>query len=88
VGRGPTPTATTVAVLVCEVRKQDARGEIFVTIVTIVTAVAVVTAMAVEGIASFVAVVAGVSQPRPMNGILVAMTVMNCTFASSGRLAM
>jgi len=28
------------------------------------------------------------SQPRPMNGILVAMTVMNCTLASSGRLAM
>jgi hypothetical protein len=27
-------------------------------------------------------------QPRPMNGILVAITVMNCTFASSGRLAM
>ena len=26
--------------------------------------------------------------PRPMNGILVAITVMNCTFASSGRLAM
>ena len=23
-------------------------------------------------------------QPRPMNGILVAMMVMNCTFASSG----
>jgi hypothetical protein len=27
-------------------------------------------------------------QPRPMNGILVAMTVMNWTLASSGRLAM
>ena len=27
-------------------------------------------------------------QPRPMNGILVAITVMNCTFASSGRPAM
>jgi hypothetical protein len=27
-------------------------------------------------------------QPRPPKGILVAMTVMNCTFASSGRLAM
>jgi hypothetical protein len=26
--------------------------------------------------------------PRPMNGILVAMMVMNCTFVSSGRLAM
>src|SRR2546425_35808 len=26
--------------------------------------------------------------PRPMNGILVAMTVRNCTLASSGRLAM
>ena len=26
--------------------------------------------------------------PRPMNGIFVAITVMNCTFASSGRLAM
>ena len=26
-------------------------------------------------------------QPRPMNGILVAMIVMNCTLASSGRLA-
>ena len=26
--------------------------------------------------------------PRPMNGILVAMTVMNCTLASSGRPAM
>ena len=26
--------------------------------------------------------------PRPTNGILVAMMVMNCTFASSGRLAM
>ena len=25
--------------------------------------------------------------PRPMNGIFVAITVMNCTFASSGRLA-
>jgi hypothetical protein len=28
------------------------------------------------------------AQPRPMNGILVAMMVMNCTLASSGRLAM
>ena len=28
------------------------------------------------------------AQPRPMNGILVAITVMNCTFASRGRLAM
>jgi len=28
------------------------------------------------------------SQPRPTNGILVAMTVMNSTLASSGRLAM
>ena len=27
-------------------------------------------------------------QPRPTNGILVAMMVMNCTLASSGRLAM
>lgn len=27
-------------------------------------------------------------QPRPMNGILVAMTVMLCTFDDSGRLAM
>ena len=27
-------------------------------------------------------------QPRPMNGIFVAITVRNCTFASSGRLAM
>lgn len=27
-------------------------------------------------------------QPRPMNGILVAITVMNWTLASSGRLAM
>ena len=27
-------------------------------------------------------------QPRPTNGILVAITVRNCTFASSGRLAM
>ena len=27
-------------------------------------------------------------QPRPMNGIFVAMTVMDCTFASSGRPAM
>ena len=26
--------------------------------------------------------------PRPTKGIFVAMTVMNCTFASSGRLAM
>ena len=26
--------------------------------------------------------------PRPMNGILVAITVMNCTLASSGRFAM
>ena len=26
--------------------------------------------------------------PRPINGIFVAITVMNCTFASSGRLAM
>ena len=25
--------------------------------------------------------------PRPTNGIFVAITVMNCTFASSGRLA-
>ena len=25
--------------------------------------------------------------PRPINGILVAITVMNCTFASNGRLA-
>jgi hypothetical protein len=25
--------------------------------------------------------------PRPMNGILVAMIVMNCTFVSNGRLA-
>ena len=25
--------------------------------------------------------------PRPMNGIFVAITVMNCTLASSGRLA-
>ena len=29
-----------------------------------------------------------VRQPRPMNGILVAITVMNWTFASRGRLAM
>ena len=28
------------------------------------------------------------NQPRPMNGIFVAMTVMNWTLASSGRLAM
>jgi hypothetical protein len=28
------------------------------------------------------------NQPRPMNGIFVAITVMNCTFASSGRPAM
>jgi hypothetical protein len=28
------------------------------------------------------------AQPRPMNGILVAITVMNWTFASSGKLAM
>ena len=27
-------------------------------------------------------------QPRPTNGILVAITVRNCTLASSGRLAM
>ncbi len=27
-------------------------------------------------------------QPRPMNGIFVAITVMNCTFASSGNDAM
>ncbi len=27
------------------------------------------------------------SQPRPTNGIFVAITVMNCTLASSGRLA-
>jgi len=27
-------------------------------------------------------------QPRPTNGIFVAITVMNCTFAASGRLAM
>ena len=26
-----------------------------------------------------------VSYPRPMNGIFVAITVMNCTFTSSGR---
>ena len=26
--------------------------------------------------------------PRPMKGIFVAMMVMNCTFASNGRLAM
>ena len=31
---------------------------------------------------------AGPSQPRPMNGIVVAITVMNCTFASSGSVAM
>jgi hypothetical protein len=30
----------------------------------------------------------GRPQPRPTNGILVAITVMNCTLASSGRLAM
>jgi hypothetical protein len=29
----------------------------------------------------------GKSHPRPTNGILVAITVMNCTFASSGRFA-
>lgn len=29
-----------------------------------------------------------VRYPRPTNGILLAMTVMNCTFASSGRSAM
>jgi hypothetical protein len=29
-----------------------------------------------------------VRQPRPMNGIFVAITVMNCTFASSGSSAM
>jgi hypothetical protein len=28
------------------------------------------------------------AQPRPMKGIFVAMTVMNCTLASNGRLAM
>ena len=28
------------------------------------------------------------AQPRPTNGIFVAITVMNCTLASSGRLAM
>ena len=28
------------------------------------------------------------AQPRPMKGIFVAITVMNCTLASSGRLAM
>ena len=27
-------------------------------------------------------------QPLPTNGIFVAITVMNCTFASGGRLAM
>jgi len=32
--------------------------------------------------------VKGTSHPRPMKGILVAMIVMNCTFASNGRLAM
>ena len=28
------------------------------------------------------------SYPRPIKGIFVAITVMNCTFASNGRLAM
>ena len=31
---------------------------------------------------------ANLAQPRPTNGIFVAMMVMNCTLASSGRLAM
>ena len=30
----------------------------------------------------------GIPYPRPMKGILVAITVINCTLASSGRLAM
>ena len=30
----------------------------------------------------------GSDYPRPTNGIFVAITVMNCTFASSGRVAM
>ena len=33
-------------------------------------------------------VIVPASQPRPMNGIFVAMIVMNWTFASRGRLAM
>ena len=44
------------------------------------------TASALAGIAR--ERLSGAVYPRPTNGILVAMMVMNCTLVSSGRLAM